>query len=353
MNDKVKPDMSGFSCPVGEAKSENVTLAVGGGGKEMVSFLGSMIVKTFAHPDYEPDNDSAILDMGGIKIGMTTDSFVVNPIFFPGGNIGDIAVEGTVNDLLVAGVEPMYLTLGLILEEGCPNAEVEEVLKTIRKAADEAGVTVVTGDTKVVERGHGDKIFINTSGVGILRTEKELGPKNIKNGYVIIVSGDVGRHGAAIMGLRKEIEMDLELKSDVACLREPIMALINNKIDIACMRDLTRGGLFAALVELAKASHLHFDIVNEIPVCEAVAGFCEILGLNPMTFANEGRFITIVKPDEVEKTLKLLHNNGAEGAQVIGTVSDKGRLGKVTQKTSLGTDKIVLMPSGEHLPRIC
>jgi hydrogenase expression/formation protein HypE len=301
-----------------------------------------------------PPHDSAVLPVEGARLALTTDSYVVNPLFFPGGNIGKLAVCGTVNDLAMAGARPAYLSAGFILEEGLPMDTLRRVVASMAEAARAAGVRIVTGDTKVVDRGKGDGLFINTSGVGWVAPGVEISPGRIKPGDAILLSGDLGRHGMAIMSVREGIEFEGALESDCAPLADLVAAMLAGGDDVHCLRDLTRGGLASALNELALDSRVGIEIDEaSIPVSESVAAACELLGLDPLYVANEGRLVAFVPAESADTVLDAMrrHTVAAEAAR-IGTVVAK-HVGTVELRSRLGGGRIVDLLSGEQMPRIC
>lgn len=346
------------SCPVALSNYPNVLLAHGGGGSLMHKLIEKMFIPAFSNPLIEGRHDGATFDVNGARgaatLAFTTDSHVVHPLFFPGGDIGTLAVNGTVNDLAMCGARPLYLSAGFILEEGLPMETLWRVVQSMRRAADEAGVQLVTGDTKVVDRGKGDGIFINTSGIGLIEHELVIGPQSVRPGDAILLSGDIGRHGIAIMAAREGLEFSGDIVSDCAPLSDPVMALLAAGIEVHCMRDLTRGGLASALVEIAEASKLHLSIQDRaIRVSDEVRGACELLGLDPMHVANEGRFVAFIAPRDVERALSILRSHCVcAGATVIGRASEQPS-GLVTMQSMIGASRIVDMLSGEQLPRIC
>ena len=343
-----------LSCPIPISEYRNVLLAHGGGGALMHRLIEKMIVPAFSNPLINDRHDGATFDVKGARLAFTTDSHVVNPLFFPGGDIGTLAINGTVNDLAMCGARPLYLSVGLILEEGLPMETLWRVLQSMRLAADEANVQLVTGDTKVVDRGHADRIFVNTTGIGVIEHDLAIGPQSVQPGDVILLSGDIGRHGIAIMAVREGLEFSSDILSDCAPLSDPVMALLDAGIEVHCLRDLTRGGLASALVEIAEASNLHLGIdERSIEVGDEVRGACELLGLDPLHVANEGRFVAFVPPHEVRPALSILQSHRVSaGAGVIGYVSEQPS-GLVTMKSIIGASRIVDMLSGEQLPRIC
>ena len=343
-----------LSCPLPISDYPHVLLAHGGGGKLMQTLIDKMFRPSFTNSLLEQNHDSTIINLEGTKIAFTTDSYVVKPIFFPGGDIGTLAVNGTVNDLAMSGAKPLYISLGMIIEEGYPMEELWKVVSSIKDAAKAAGVEVVTGDTKVVDKGKGDGIFINTSGIGIINHDIKISPKNIKPGDVIILNGDIGRHGICIMAEREGLEFESKIQSDCAPLNSIVQMLIDEKINIHCMRDLTRGGLSSGLNELAEASSTEIMIDEKmVPVNEDVQGACEILGFDPMYVANEGKFIVFVNSEDAAKCLKLMKSHPlGQDSVIIGEVNSASKP-IVKLKSRIGTTRILDMLSGEQLPRIC
>jgi hydrogenase expression/formation protein HypE len=331
-----------------------VLLAHGGGGKLMHDLIEKMFVPAFRNPLMDVRHDGAVFRVGDARLAFTTDSYVVKPLFFPGGNIGTLAVNGTVNDLAMCGAKPLYLSAGFILEEGMATEKLWQIVQSMRAAADAAGIQLVTGDTKVVDRGKGDEIFINTSGVGVIEHGLSISPNNVRPGDAIILSGDLGRHGIAIMAAREGLEFETVIESDCAPLASVVTGLIDAGIELHCLRDLTRGGLASSLIEIAEASGFEINIEEEeIAVREDVQGACEILGFDPIYLANEGRFIAFVPPDDAEKTIEKMNAAAIDtAASRIGRVSD-ARTGSVTMTSLIGASRIVDMFSGEQLPRIC
>jgi len=345
-------DNIGLSCPMPLSDYPNVLLAHGGGGKLMHQLIEKIFAPAFASPELEVDHDGATLPFAGRRLVFTTDSYVVHPLFFPGGNIGTLAVNGTVNDLAMCGAEPLYLSAGFIVEEGFATESLWQIAQSMKKTADEAGVRIVTGDTKVVDRGKGHGLFINTAGVGAINHNLLINPKQICREDVIILNGDVGRHGIAIMAVREGLEFETTIESDCAPLAKTVMKLIGAGMEIHCMRDLTRGGLATSLVEIAETSGLHIGIEERsIPVRDQVRGACEILGFDPIYVANEGRFVAIVPEKDAARSLDIMRSDWPD-ACIIGKVTDKHRR-LVTMKSIIGAERIVDMLSGEQLPRIC
>lgn len=345
------------TCPIPHRAGQMVQMAHGGGGRLMQRLLEQVVVPAFRNPILDQRHDSALLPMdaaGLTRLAFTTDSYVVRPLFFPGGDIGSLAVNGTVNDLAMAGARPRWLSTGFILEEGLPMETLERVVASMRRAADLAGVSIVTGDTKVVDRGKGDGIFVNTAGIGVVEHTRTVAPSEVRAGDAILLSGDIGRHGMTIMAAREGIDFESTLESDCAPLARTVLRLFEANIDVHCLRDLTRGGLASALVEIAQTSKLAFHIREEgIPISPLVRSACELLGFDPMYVACEGRFIAFVPPEQAEPALSELHDDplGVD-AKIIGTVKE-GPAGLVTARSSIGTNRLIDMLSGEQLPRIC
>ncbi|MCB2155372.1 hydrogenase expression/formation protein HypE [bacterium] len=339
------------SCPIPLSDYPHVLMAHGGGGRLMQQLIDRLFMAAFGSPD-DP-HDAAVLTPGTERVAFTTDSFVVRPLFFPGGDIGSLAVHGTVNDLAMRGARPMALSCGFILEEGLPMETLWGVAKSMGEAAHAAGVRVVTGDTKVVERGKGDGIYINTSGVGCLAKGVCISPSQIQPGDTVLVSGDLGRHGMAIMAAREGLEFESAIESDSAPLWEPVAALLEAGVRVHCLRDLTRGGLTSTLNEIAQAADCEIAIEERaVPVREDVQGACEILGFDPFSVANEGRFAAFIDPADTDKALEILTGHAvADGAAVIGEVRSGRPI--VTLKSLIGATRILDMLSGEQLPRIC
>lgn len=343
-----------LSCPIPLAEYPHILLAHGGGGRLMHHLLEKLVMPSFRNPVLETRHDAAVIEIGPAKVAFTTDSYVVRPLFFPGGDIGRLAVNGTVNDLATCGARPLFISAALILEEGLPIETLWRVLQSMQQAAESAGVSVVTGDTKVVERGHGDGIFINTTGVGIIEHDRQIAPQSVRPGDRVLLNGDLGRHGIAILAAREGLSFEGAIASDTAPLAELVLRLIEAGIDLHCLRDLTRGGLASALIEIAQVAGVHVEIEETaLSVRPEVQGACEILGLDPIYVANEGRLVAFVAPEDAQKALALMraHPMGVEPA-IIGQVSE-GLPGRVLIKSRLGVPRIVDMPSGEQLPRIC
>ena len=341
-------------CPVPIGRYDTVVMAHGGGGRLMHQLLEHVILPAFSNPALETRHDSAVIELHGRRLAVTTDSYVVQPLFFPGGDIGTLAVNGTVNDLAMSGARPLCLTAGFIIEEGLPLETLQRVLASMRAAADAAGVQIVSGDTKVVDRGKGDGIFINTAGLGVIDHELDIAPRSVQAGDAIVLSGDLGRHGMAIMAVREGLAFESAIESDCAALAAPVLALLADGLDVRCLRDLTRGGLASALNEIAGAAGVGIRLDERaIPVREDIRGACELLGFDPLYVANEGRFVAFVPEHEATRAVSLLQGHPATaGAVVIGRVT-ADQPGLVSMTSVIGSSRIVDMLSGEQLPRIC
>lgn len=341
------------SCPVPITNYDQVTMAHGGGGSLSNQLIEKMFLPELSNPLLNEGHDGAIFDLPG-KLAFSTDSFVVNPIFFPGGDIGDLAVNGTVNDLVCCGAVPRYLSLGMIIEEGFSMEELWQIVQSIGKAAKIAGVQVVTGDTKVVDKGKGDKIFINTSGIGHIPDNINIGPKRAQAGDVVIINGKIAEHGVAIMSSREGLEFETSIISDTMPLNDLMNEVYSVTRDVHVLRDPTRGGVSSALNEIAKTANVGIEInEKDIPISEQVKGACEILGLDPLYIANEGKILIIVPEEYSDQILEKMRRHPAgQDSSIIGTVSSELKR-MVRMKTSIGSTRIVDMISGEQLPRIC
>ena len=318
----------------------------------MHQLLEKIFLPAFNSPDSQ--HDSAVLDLPGKRVAFTTDSYVVRPVVFPGGDIGSLAVHGTVNDLAMSGARQLFLSVGFILEEGLSMKTLQQVVESMRNAAERCGVRIITGDTKVVDTGNGDGLFINTTGIGVVEHSLIIEPRSVRSGDVALVSGDIGRHGMAIMSVREGLTFETEIESDSAPVTSPILEMINSGIEIHCLRDLTRGGLASALNEIAGVANRRIVVEEQlIPVREDVRAACEILGLDPLHVACEGRFIAFVPQKDEGRALEIMqrHQLGI-GAARIGRVED-GSPPAVIVRGELGVSRILDMPSGEQLPRIC
>ena len=342
-----------WSCPMPLRDHPSIVMGHGGGGQLSAELIEHLFVPAFGDGELAELADAAVLDPGG-PISVSTDPFVVRPLFFPGGNFVELAFNGTVNDVALRGAVPRSLSVGLVLEEGLPLAELGVIVESMAAAAAHAGVTIVTGDTKVVDRGHGDGVFINTTGIGILREGADIRPQRAKPGDVIIVSGNVGDHGMAIMSVREGLEFETSIVSDTAALNHMINDVLDTGADAHVFRDPTRGGLAASLNEIATAADVGVLIEERaIPVDRTVAAACEILGMDPMYVANEGKVVAFVPASDADRVLDAMrsHPEGVN-ATVIGEVTDTHR-GMVAARTPLGATRVVDMQVGEQLPRIC
>lgn len=343
----------------GKVRVPTITLAHGGGGKAMHDLIDDVFVEAFDSETQAPMEDQARLSMSelasfGDRLAFTTDSYVVQPLDFPGGNIGKLAICGTINDLAVGGAKPLYLSCAVIIEEGLPVETLRMVARTMAETSREAGVKVVTGDTKVVERGACDKLFINTAGVGVIREGLDLGVDKAQPGDAILVNGLLGDHGAAILNARGDMKLTTPIESDCAALHGLIDTLLSAVPRTRFLRDATRGGLATVLNEIADASQVGIEIYeNRTPIRSEVKGFCEILGLDPLYLANEGKVVCVVPKEDAETALEALNSHPhGKGAARIGDVTDH-RAGRVVMQTVFGGRRIVDMLVGEQLPRIC
>jgi hydrogenase expression/formation protein HypE len=341
-------------CPLPLSEYPRVLLAHGGGGRLTQSLIEKMLLPAFDNPFLAPLHDGALLPLDGQRLAFSTDSYVVSPPFFPGGDIGRLAVFGTANDLAMCGARPLFLSCALILEEGLRMESLWRIIVSMKEAAQEAGVQIVTGDSKVVERGKGDGVFINTSGIGAVLPGVEVGPQRVRPGDEIVLSGPLGVHGIAIMALREGLSLDADVKSDSAPVFPMVRALVEEGIEIHMLRDPTRGGLSAALNETANKSGVGMIIEEErLPVSPEVQGVCEILGLDPLYVANEGNFIAVVKEGWGERAAELLrrHPLGKEAVAIGRAVPEHP--GTVIMRTRIRGERVVDVMSGEQLPRIC
>ena len=342
------------SCPIPIAQYPHVLLAHGGGGRLMHQLIDQMFLAAFRNPLLETRHDSTVVELTGEKLAFTTDSYVVRPLFFPGGDVGSMAVHGTVNDLAMSGARPLYLSAAFIIEEGLPMETLWRIACSMRGAAERCRVQIITGDTKVVDKGKGDGVFINTAGLGLVEHGRIIAPSSVQPGDAILVSGDLGRHGMAIMAVREGLRFESAIQSDSAPVHEIVLELLKAGIEIHCLRDLTRGGLAGALNEIAEAARVRIEVEEKsIPVREDIHAACEMLGLDPLHVACEGRFIAFVAAKDQDRALPIMrgHATGA-GSAVIGRVAERAAP-LVTLKSAIGVSRILDMPSGEQLPRIC
>jgi hydrogenase expression/formation protein HypE len=347
-------DESNLECPIPHSLSDTIQLAHGAGGRQMRGLIERLFMPAFANPALLARHDAAVVELAGARLAFTTDSYVVSPLFFPGGDIGKLAVFGTVNDLAMAGARPSFLSAGMILEEGFPLRELERVVASMREAAAIAGVQLVTGDTKVVDHGKADRMFINTAGIGLVAHNLEIAPRSVRPGDAVILSGDIGRHGIAVLSVREGIAFESSIVSDCAPLAAPVQRLLDASVELHCLRDCTRGGLASALIEIALDGCVAIEIDEDrIPIADPVASACELLGIDPLYVANEGRFVAFVAGRDEERTLRVLRASGVcPEAASIGRVRPADG-GCVTMRGALGNLRVLDLLSGEQLPRIC
>ena len=347
-------DLAAFSCPLPLPARERILLGHGSGGKLSADLLRDVFLPALGNPVLDRLEDQAVVSLNGVRLAITTDSFVVKPLFFRGGDIGSLAVHGTINDLAMGGAQPLWLTVAFILEEGLPIETLRRVVASMQQAGANAGVQIVTGDTKVVEKGSADGLFINTTGIGRVRDGVSLSASQAKPGDVILISGYLGDHGIAILAEREGLQFETQVKSDSAALHTLVACLLEATHEVHCLRDPTRGGLSSTLNELAVSSQVGMELdETSIPIREEVRGACEMLGLDPLFVANEGKLVAIVAPSAAQTALRALqfHPLGKDAA-VIGRVThEHPRM--VVMRTPLGTTRIVDMLSGDQLPRIC
>lgn len=343
-----------LSCPAPLRAKDTVLLGHGSGGKLSAELIRGVFLPALGNPILSRLDDQAIVRVNGQRLAFTTDSFVVKPLFFPGGDIGSLAVHGTINDLAMGGATPLFLSAAFIIEEGFSIKQLERIAKSMQMAAKAAGVQVVTGDTKVVEKGKGDGLFINTTGIGTVAEDVELSTHRVRPGDKVLLSGSIGEHGIAILAQREGIEFETTIESDSAALHNLVSVMLQAVRGIRCMRDPTRGGLSSALNEIAAQSQIAIELDERaIPISEEVASACELLGLDPMYVANEGKLIAIVAAADANAVLQAMRSHPlGSRAEIIGTVKAANEP-LVTMRTTLGTTRIVDMLSGDQLPRIC
>ena len=351
----IVPDFTHWSCPLPLKDYPTIVMGHGGGGKLGNELVEHLFLPAFRNPELENLGDAAVFELESGRLAMSTDSFVVQPLFFPGGSIGALAVNGTVNDLAVSGAEPRYLSASFILEEGFPLAQLAAIVQAMADAAVVAGVRIVTGDTKVVERGHGDGCYINTAGIGVLRPGIAVGPHRAQPGDAVLVSGTIGDHGMAIMSVREGLEFESQIRSDCAALNGMIAEVLDAVGDgVHAMRDPTRGGLASTLNEIASASRVGVAIDEAaLPVRPEVQSACELLGLDPVYVANEGKAVFFVAPEAADRVLAALraHPLGKDAAR-IGRVTAE-HPGMLVARTAMGANRVIATQIGEQLPRIC
>lgn len=343
-----------WTCPLPLRDLPNIVMGHGGGGKLSAELIEHLFLPAFQNEALANLGDSAVLEPGNGRIAMSTDSFVVRPLFFPGGNIGELAVYGTVNDIAMSGAAPLYLSVGFIIEEGLPLAQLGAIVESMAAAAKAAGVQIVTGDTKVVDKGHGDGVFINSSGIGLIPDGVNIGPHRAQAGDVVIVSGTLGDHGMAIMSVREGLEFETAIKSDTAALNGMVADILAVCPDIHVLRDPTRGGAATSLNEIAQAAQVGIVLdENKIPVKTAVSSACELLGMDPLFVANEGKLLAIVPEPDAGAVLAAIqaHPKG-EDAAIIGKVVEQ-HPGMLVARTGIGGTRVIAMQIGEQLPRIC
>jgi hydrogenase expression/formation protein HypE len=353
MNDDSR-SIVGAACPLPIMEHTHVVLGHGSGGKLMAELIRTLFLPAFRNEYLERLDDQAVVAAGGARLAFTTDSYVVTPIFFPGGDIGRLAVNGTVNDLAMSGARPLYLAAAFILEEGLAMDDLRRVVESMQAAAREAEVLLVTGDTKVVSRGEGDQVFITTTGLGVIEKPVEISAGRARPGDRVLVSGYVGDHGMAILSKRESLEFEGAIESDTAPLHGLVAAMLKASYDIHCLRDPTRGGLATTLTEFAAASGVGIELIeSQIPVREAVRGACEILGLDPLYVANEGKLVAVVAPEAAQPVLDAMraHPLGRDARMIGEVVAEHPRM--VIMKTGIGGSRIVDTLFGEQLPRIC
>lgn len=354
-NRSPEPGSGSFYCPLPVEEIDRVLLGHGSGGRLTSQLVEDVILPAFRNPWLEALDDQAVLAVeGGARIAFTTDSYVVTPIFFPGGDIGELAVNGTVNDLAVGGARPIALSLAFILEEGMPMADLRRVIESARAAAERAGVPVVTGDTKVVGRGSGDQVFVNTSGIGIVPAGVELGSSQVRPGDVVLLSGTIGDHGMTILTQREGLELDGDVRSDTAALHGLAQAILQAAPGTRAMRDPTRGGLASTLVEIASRRKLGIEVDERaVPIRDPVRGACELLGIDPLLVANEGKLVAFVPEEAADAALAAMreHPLGRDAVRIGRVVAEHA--GTVVLRTPVGGKRILDLPFAEPLPRIC
>jgi len=352
MSDKSN-SLAELTCPVPLPVKDMVVLGHGSGGRLSAELMQSIFLPAFENPVLARLDDQAIVEVNGLRLAMTTDSFVVKPLFFPGGDIGSLAVHGTINDLAMGGAKPLFLSAAFILEEGLSIDVLRRVVNSLHAAARKAGVEIVTGDTKVVEKGSGDQLFINTTGIGLVPNGLQLSADRARPGDKVLLSGSIGEHGITILAQREGLEFESPVESDSVALYELVADMLRGSNEIRCMRDPTRGGLSSTLNEIAEKSRVRIQLEESaIPIRDEVRGACEMLGLDPLYVANEGKLIAIVAPDAADAVLQAMKANPlGRNAQLIGVVAEGSPL--VTIRTALGTSRMVDMLAGDQLPRIC
>lgn len=358
MPDPARPRTSiapeGWTCPAPLRNSPNIVMGHGGGGAMSAELIAHLFLPAFGAAADSALGDAAVIDIGDIRLAFSTDSFVVKPLVFPGGSCGDLAVNGTVNDLAMVGARPLVMSTAFILEEGTALDELAHIAQALGEAAVASGVKLVTGDTKVVDRGHGDGVYINTTGIGLVDKRADIRPQRVVPGDVVIISGDIGLHGVAVMSCREGLRFGTDVASDTAPLHDLVTAMIDTGADIHMMRDPTRGGVAATLNEIADAAGVGIRLDEPaLPIPPEVRAACGLLGLDPLGVANEGKLVAFVAPDDADRVLHAMRNHprGARATVIGGCVADHP--GMVVARTALGSTRIVDLPIGEQLPRIC
>ena len=351
-------DFEGWVCPTPLRDTPTIVMGHGGGGAMSGELIEQLFLPAFGGAAQADLGDSAVLAVpgltGGARLAFSTDSFVVKPMFFPGGSIGDLAVNGTVNDLAMSGATPLFLSTAFILAEGTALADIGRVATAVGKAAEQAGVQLVTGDTKVVDSGSGDGVYLNTAGIGLVPAGVEIGPRRAEVGDAVIVSGDIGVHGIAVMSCREGLEFGTTIESDTAALHGLVADMLATGVDVHVLRDPTRGGVSATLNEIARASGVGIELVErDLPVPAEVKDACGLLGLDPLQVANEGKLLAIVPADRCDEMLAVMRSNplGAQAVRIGSCVAEHPRM--VVARTGLGGTRVVDLPIGEQLPRIC
>lgn len=354
MSEELRSELLGAACPLPILDHKQIVLGHGSGGKLTAELVQKLFLPAFNNKYLARLDDQAVLELDGLRLAFTTDSFVVTPIFFPGGDIGRLAINGTVNDLATSGARPLYLAAAFILEEGLAADDLHRVVDSMRIAALQAEVLLVTGDTKVVNRGKGDKVFITTTGIGVIERPVRISADRARPGDKVILSGTIGDHGMAIMSKRENLEFEGAIESDTAPLHTLVSAMLEASEEIRCLRDPTRGGLATSLNEIAARSNVGIEIdEKEIPVRETVKGACEILGLDPLYVANEGKLIAVVPPGAADQVVEKMRQQplGKEARLIGEVVAEHPRM--LLMKTEIGGTRVVDVLFGEQLPRIC
>lgn len=352
MNSKF--DLTGWTCPRPLQNYPTIVMGHGSGGQMMADLIQHLFAPAFENDWLKQMGDSAVFSLDGARLAFTTDSFVVSPLFFPGGDIGELAINGTVNDLAMSGARPMFLSSGFILEEGLAMESLGRIVASAARACRRAGVELIAGDTKVVNKGHGDGVYINTTGIGLIPAGVNITPKNAQPGDAVIVSGTLGDHGIAIMSVREGLQFETEIHSDTAPLNGLVESMLTVTQDIHCLRDATRGGLSAVLNELSQSSNVGIEFQEKkVPVKTEVSAACEMLGLDPFYIANEGKLVAIIPQVQADAVLEAMqaHPYGKNATQIGIVTADHP--GLVVARTSIGGSRVVDLPAGELLPRIC